>query len=142
MPRVALRDDGCGCVGTSRFTVGVGLDEGCATGEPPVVPVLRQFQLRERIREGYSADGNPLHIWQTIAEGGSIVAEERREFDADAGATKVSGKVTMANLLSLVPAQVKESAVLFEGDILWRITKSQVTPDVLMFWIDRNDGGA
>lgn len=143
MVRVALRDDGCGCPPRSRFSVGVGLDTGCATGEPPVQPVLRQFQLRERIKEGYESEsGNPKFIWSTIAEGGAVVTEERTEFDAEAGATKVTARITMANPDLLTAQRVKESAVLFEGDILWRVTKQDVSPATLVFWIERNDGGA
>jgi hypothetical protein len=145
MARAVLRDSrDCGCYGgVSPFSIGVGLDDGCATTNPvepevPVVP-LTVVQLRERYREGYDDDGNDRMLWRTLAEGFAITKLVRAEFDQDASATVVKGMLTMENRDGLT--SVKESAVLVEGDLVWRISSADVHPDRIVLKIDRIDGG-
>lgn len=145
MPRAVLRDSrDCGCYGgVSRFSVPVGLDDGCEPSVPadPEVPVpeLAVVQLRERYREGYDEDGNDRLLWRTLAEDLAITKLVRAEYDQEASATVVKGMLTMGNKANLTV--VKESAVLFEGDILWRISSADVHPDRIVLKIDRIDGG-
>lgn len=143
MPRVSLVDDcrpGCGCPRHGRYSVGVGLSDDCVpcTPTPEVpVPVLPVFELRERIRQGWDEDGNAVMMWRTLLEGGAIITQTRKEFDAEAGMTRITGTVTLANSAGLT--MVRETAVLFEGDLLWRITKSEVFPDRMVLGIERTE---
>lgn len=123
-PKVRLDDD-CGartpCSPCAGGAPGPGEDDGLSA-----FPVL-QVLLRKRI--GYDDDGVAMFDWITMLEGRAFVYEQRKEVDAEAGATLIHMRAILPNRQRL--DHLPETSVVQEvgSDVRWEIDTSAVLPD-------------
>lgn len=120
---------------TAADPVETGVDEDVVI--PPVVEtrVTHDLTVRLRTRNGYDDDGVPLFEWTVLLTGPAILWEEREEFDAHAGLTRVKAKATM---LYEGETQVTESALVTRGDdTSYRVKGVRQVPGRLEFDLER-----
>lgn len=125
--KVALDEDPCAGGGSGGTVV------GDTPGAPSPFPTLT---VRLRTRVGYDGDGTPLFDWTTIASGASIMWQERKEFDAEAGLTVVKAKTTM---LYDGEVEIPETVSVSSGDDTWRVTAVRQHSSTVEFDLERID---
>lgn len=103
------------------------------------VEVLPTVTVRQRVPQGYDADGDPLFSWTTVVSDVAVLWEQRREMDDVAG---VVDHLAVCQVLYDGNAAVSESAVVetsFEN--VWRVVSVRQLPDRLEFDLHRVDHG-
>lgn len=145
MAKVALRDDGCGCLPPPGRVV-AGLDDDCpctvagSGGEIPVDPPpdgMWAFEILLRERTGYDEDGTPQYDWVPLTRAAALLFEEREEYDAEAGLTLVKA---LLKIRYTGPRVVTETAMAVRDDgVKYRVVRVDQFPDRLEFQMRRID---